>query len=155
MYGGVDSCVSSELKFTIRMSSLSCFLLHFKRVTFGHLQLGKSPVRIMNVWKLKNLVFQIYEVANHCFVFFFLLLTGGTTSYFEENPVKENAKACDSNKTEKPNIYTPLKGNGFLSVLFPWYNKWLLKFIKVTVIQFCKKRGSFWAEIWMDGKEVF
>ncbi|KAF4799842.1 torsin-1A-interacting protein 1 [Turdus rufiventris] len=34
---------------------------------------------------------------------------GGTTSYFEENPVKENAKACDSNKTEKPNIYTPLK----------------------------------------------
>ncbi|XP_062353701.1 torsin-1A-interacting protein 1-like [Cinclus cinclus] len=34
---------------------------------------------------------------------------GGTTSYFEENPVKENTKAYDSNKTEKPNIYTPLK----------------------------------------------
>ncbi|NXB34479.1 TOIP1 protein, partial [Eulacestoma nigropectus] len=36
-------------------------------------------------------------------------LTGGTTIHFEENPVKENAKAHDSNETEKPNIYTPLK----------------------------------------------
>ncbi|XP_053806857.1 torsin-1A-interacting protein 1-like [Vidua chalybeata] len=34
---------------------------------------------------------------------------GGTTIYFEENPVKENAKAYDSNKTEKPNISAPLK----------------------------------------------
>ncbi|XP_033372303.1 torsin-1A-interacting protein 1-like isoform X2 [Parus major] len=34
-------------------------------------------------------------------------LQGGT--YFEENPVRENAKACDSNETEKPNIYTTLK----------------------------------------------
>ncbi|NXO25600.1 TOIP1 protein, partial [Cisticola juncidis] len=34
---------------------------------------------------------------------------GGTTVYFEENPVRENAKAYDSNETEKPNIYTPLK----------------------------------------------
>ncbi|NXB08375.1 TOIP1 protein, partial [Cnemophilus loriae] len=34
---------------------------------------------------------------------------GGTTVYFEENPVKENAKAYDSNKIEKPNIYAPLK----------------------------------------------
>lgn len=42
-----------------------------------------------------------------------MLLTGGTTVYFEENPVKENAKAYDSNKTEKPNICTPLKGNSF------------------------------------------
>ncbi|NXP40871.1 TOIP1 protein, partial [Leiothrix lutea] len=34
---------------------------------------------------------------------------GGTTVYFEENPVKENAKAYDNNKTETPNICTPLK----------------------------------------------
>ncbi|NWZ63890.1 TOIP1 protein, partial [Acrocephalus arundinaceus] len=34
---------------------------------------------------------------------------GCTTVYLEENPVKENAKAYDSNKTEKPNFYTPLK----------------------------------------------
>ncbi|NXI02334.1 TOIP1 protein, partial [Pachycephala philippinensis] len=34
---------------------------------------------------------------------------GGTAIHFEENPVKENAKAYDSNKTEKPNVYTPLK----------------------------------------------
>ncbi|NWZ40766.1 TOIP1 protein, partial [Brachypodius atriceps] len=34
---------------------------------------------------------------------------GGTTVYFEDNPVKENAKAYDSNETEKPNICTPLK----------------------------------------------
>ncbi|NXS19456.1 TOIP1 protein, partial [Mystacornis crossleyi] len=34
---------------------------------------------------------------------------GGTTVHFEENPVKENAKAYDSNETEKPNLYTPLK----------------------------------------------
>ncbi|NXA94153.1 TOIP1 protein, partial [Melanocharis versteri] len=34
---------------------------------------------------------------------------GGTTVYFEENPVKENAKTYDSNETEKPNIYAPLK----------------------------------------------
>ncbi|NWI39699.1 TOIP1 protein, partial [Picathartes gymnocephalus] len=34
---------------------------------------------------------------------------GGTTVYFEENPVKENSKAYDSNETEKPRIYTPLK----------------------------------------------
>ncbi|NWH39239.1 TOIP1 protein, partial [Chloropsis hardwickii] len=34
---------------------------------------------------------------------------GGTTVYFEDNPVKENAKAYDSNKTEKPNISTSLK----------------------------------------------
>ncbi|NXY05983.1 TOIP1 protein, partial [Pteruthius melanotis] len=34
---------------------------------------------------------------------------GGTTIHFEENPVKENAKAYDSNETEKPNICTPLK----------------------------------------------
>ncbi|NXQ23905.1 TOIP1 protein, partial [Alaudala cheleensis] len=34
---------------------------------------------------------------------------GGTTVYFEENPGKENAKACNSNETEKPNIFTPLK----------------------------------------------
>ncbi|NWT19878.1 TOIP1 protein, partial [Vireo altiloquus] len=34
---------------------------------------------------------------------------GGTTVHFAENPVKENAKACDSNETEKPNLYTPLK----------------------------------------------
>ncbi|NWY63738.1 TOIP1 protein, partial [Erithacus rubecula] len=34
---------------------------------------------------------------------------GGTTSYFEGNPVKENAEACDSNKTEKRNIYTPFR----------------------------------------------
>ncbi|NXU14093.1 TOIP1 protein, partial [Pardalotus punctatus] len=33
---------------------------------------------------------------------------GGTT-YFEENPVKENAKACGSNEIEKPNIETSLK----------------------------------------------
>ncbi|NXE90979.1 TOIP1 protein, partial [Menura novaehollandiae] len=36
-------------------------------------------------------------------------LPGGSTIYFEENPIKENAKAYDSNETEKPNIYTPLK----------------------------------------------
>ncbi|NXI88710.1 TOIP1 protein, partial [Rhipidura dahli] len=36
-------------------------------------------------------------------------LTGGTTVHFEENPVKEHAKPYDSNETEKPNIYTPLK----------------------------------------------
>lgn len=47
------------------------------------------------------------------FLLLFLLLTGGTTVYFEENPVKENAKAFDSNETEKPNISTPLKGNSF------------------------------------------
>ncbi|NXT11965.1 TOIP1 protein, partial [Prunella fulvescens] len=34
---------------------------------------------------------------------------GGTTVYFEENPVKGNAKAHDSNKAEKPNISAPLK----------------------------------------------
>ncbi|NWY19342.1 TOIP1 protein, partial [Aphelocoma coerulescens] len=34
---------------------------------------------------------------------------GGTTIHCEENPVKENAKAYDSNKTEKPNICTLLK----------------------------------------------
>ncbi|NXH40195.1 TOIP1 protein, partial [Dicaeum eximium] len=34
---------------------------------------------------------------------------GGTTVYFEDNPVKENAKAHDSNKTEKPNISAPLR----------------------------------------------
>ncbi|NXT61835.1 TOIP1 protein, partial [Chaetops frenatus] len=34
---------------------------------------------------------------------------GGTTVYFEENPVKENAKAYDSNETEKPSIKTPLR----------------------------------------------
>ncbi|NXY59059.1 TOIP1 protein, partial [Callaeas wilsoni] len=34
---------------------------------------------------------------------------GGTTIYFEESAVKENAKAYDSNETEKPSIYTPLK----------------------------------------------
>ncbi|NXO67453.1 TOIP1 protein, partial [Phainopepla nitens] len=33
---------------------------------------------------------------------------GGTAVYFEENPVKENAKAYDSTKTEKLNTYTPL-----------------------------------------------
>ncbi|NWV27955.1 TOIP1 protein, partial [Origma solitaria] len=33
---------------------------------------------------------------------------GGTT-YFEENPVKENAKAYGSNENEKPNIDTSLK----------------------------------------------
>lgn len=47
------------------------------------------------------------------FLLLFLLLTGGTTVYFEENPVKENAKAFDSNETEKLNISTPLKGNSF------------------------------------------
>ncbi|NXX36541.1 TOIP1 protein, partial [Nicator chloris] len=36
-------------------------------------------------------------------------LPGGTTVYFEENPVKENAKAYESNKTDKPNICKPLK----------------------------------------------
>lgn len=51
-------------------------------------------------------------------LFFFLLLTGGTTVHFEENPVKENAKAYDSNETEKPNIYTPLKGNTFYQYFF-------------------------------------
>ncbi|NXC94142.1 TOIP1 protein, partial [Certhia familiaris] len=35
--------------------------------------------------------------------------SGGTAVYFEENPVKENAKASDSNKIEKPNIHAPLK----------------------------------------------
>lgn len=49
---------------------------------------------------------------------FFLLLTGGTTVHFEENPVKENAKAYDSNETEKPNLYTPLKGNTFYQYFF-------------------------------------
>ncbi|NXU35642.1 TOIP1 protein, partial [Drymodes brunneopygia] len=34
---------------------------------------------------------------------------GGTTVHFEENPVRENAKAYDSNETEKPNICTLLK----------------------------------------------
>ncbi|NXD23194.1 TOIP1 protein, partial [Spelaeornis formosus] len=35
---------------------------------------------------------------------------GGTTAYFEEkNPVKENTEPCDSNKTEKPNVYTQFK----------------------------------------------
>ncbi|NWV13144.1 TOIP1 protein, partial [Ptilonorhynchus violaceus] len=31
------------------------------------------------------------------------------TTYFEETPVRENAKAYDSNEIQKPNIYTPLK----------------------------------------------
>ncbi|NWI00563.1 TOIP1 protein, partial [Tichodroma muraria] len=35
--------------------------------------------------------------------------SGGTTVYSEENPVREHAKASDSNNTEKPNIHTPLK----------------------------------------------
>ncbi|XP_059334440.1 torsin-1A-interacting protein 1-like [Ammospiza nelsoni] len=35
---------------------------------------------------------------------------GGTTVYFEESTVKENAKAHDSNRTEKPTISAPLKG---------------------------------------------
>ncbi|NWY26026.1 TOIP1 protein, partial [Pheucticus melanocephalus] len=34
---------------------------------------------------------------------------GGTRVYFEENTVKENAKAHDSNRTEKPTISAPLK----------------------------------------------
>ncbi|NWR45247.1 TOIP1 protein, partial [Regulus satrapa] len=57
---------------------------------------------------------------------------GGTTAYFEENPVKENAKACDSDKTEKPTIYTPLKeiqadflekNQGYYSTSTPLSNK--------------------------------
>ncbi|NXS33235.1 TOIP1 protein, partial [Pomatostomus ruficeps] len=36
-------------------------------------------------------------------------LTGGTTIHFEEDPVKENAKAYDCKETEKPDVYTPLK----------------------------------------------
>lgn len=52
------------------------------------------------------------------FLGFFLLLTGGTTVYFEDNPVKENAKAYNSNEAEKPNICTPLKGNSFYHYIF-------------------------------------
>lgn len=51
--GGVDSCISSELKFTISISSLGCFLLHFERVTFGSSQLGKSQIYVMDVPKLQ------------------------------------------------------------------------------------------------------
>lgn len=44
-------------------------------------------------------------------------MTGSSSVYsLQENPIKEKAKAYDSNEPEKsarhqPNIYTPLKGN--------------------------------------------
>lgn len=64
-----------------------------------------------------NLVLQIYDLANPLFILF-LLLTGGTTVYSEENTVKENAKAHDSNRTEKATISAPLKGNSFYQYYF-------------------------------------
>ncbi|NXC73431.1 TOIP1 protein, partial [Anhinga anhinga] len=48
---------------------------------------------------------------------------GSSSIYFQGSPIKEKAKACDSNEPEKPaghqpNLYTPLKGNNTSFIVF-------------------------------------
>lgn len=89
-----------------------------------------------------NLVLQIYDLDNPLFIIF-LLLTGGTTAYFEENTVKENAKAHDSNRTDKPTISAPLKGNSFYQYFFYGVTNDCLNVLKCQSFSFFRKEGAF------------
>ncbi|NWV47460.1 TOIP1 protein, partial [Daphoenositta chrysoptera] len=70
-------------------------------------------------------------------------LPGGTTIHSEENPVKENANAYDSNKTEKPNIYTPLSGNTFYQYFFHGVTNDCFSVLKRQSFSSVRKGGVF------------